>query len=95
MDTEKVVVRLTPDAVAVLETLVESGDYSNLSEVVMAAISDFISEKFLPEQIGEILERHSENTVLAPSDIMEAGDSAELNDQIKDAVKNYIRNRMG
>ncbi|UAL07790.1 MAG: hypothetical protein KRP56_00535 [Candidatus Methanogranum gryphiswaldense] len=92
--TERVVVRLTPDTIAVLDTLVQSGEFSSLSDVIMGAIKDFISKKFTAEEISKVLEELPNKKIIDPESLMESGTPTDMDAAVRAAVGNYVRNRM-
>jgi Arc/MetJ-type ribon-helix-helix transcriptional regulator len=92
--TERVAVRLTPDTVAVLDTLVRSGEFSSMSDVVMAALREFIDSRFKAEDIHRILEDASKKKAIDPESLIAPSDTADLDEAIKAAVSGYVRDRI-
>lgn len=92
--TERITVRLSSDTVAILRTLVESGNYPNLSDVVREAIDEFISIKFTPENISMIMVEIPKKRAAELEDLIKEGDAVSMEDAIRSAVTEYIRSRM-
>ena len=94
VNTERVTVRIPSDKVAILEHLVEDGNYENLSDVVREAIDTFINSKFTPENIAKITIDIPKGNVVELESLVKNGDSVSLDDAIRNAVREYTRARM-
>lgn len=92
--TERFYVRLTSETVAVLNTFVESGDYSSLNEVIMSAINEFITSRLSPEDISRLLQAESERKPIDPKSVMAEDDGVRMEDAIKAAVEKFVREKM-
>ncbi|NLU45990.1 MAG: hypothetical protein GXX87_03510 [Euryarchaeota archaeon] len=90
---EKVIIRLTSDTVEVLETLIRSGDFPNLSEIMMKAVEEFIDSRFTAEDIVNVLDG-SERESFSPDQFTDPSDGADLDTAVRTAVSTYIKNRM-
>ncbi|MDD3351948.1 MAG: ribbon-helix-helix domain-containing protein [Candidatus Methanomethylophilaceae archaeon] len=92
--TERVTVRLSSDTLAVLRTLVDSGEYQNLSEILREAIEDFISIRFTPDNISKILVEIPKKRATELENLVKEGDAVSMDDAVRNAVTEYIRSKM-
>ncbi|MDR3075301.1 MAG: hypothetical protein LBU30_04605 [Candidatus Methanoplasma sp.] len=92
--TERIIVRLTPDVMIVLQALVDRGDYGSLSEAVSDAIHKMISLKFTPKEISKIQNEHSMEKRFDMESLLTDGDPVSIDKAVKKAVAEYIRSRM-
>ncbi len=92
--TERVTVRLSSDTLAVLRTLVDSGEYQNLSEILREAIEDFISIRFTPDNISKILVEIPKKRATELENLVKEGDAISMDDAVRNAVTEYIRSKM-
>ena len=91
---EKVTVRLTSDSVRLLQSLVDRGDFPNLSEVVRNAIDEFVGDRFPPGSIVDIDESAHDDGVIELSALVHGNNTMLMGEAVQDAVREYIRNRM-
>ena len=91
---EKVTVRLTSDTVRLLQSLVDRGDFPNLSEVVRNAIDEFVGDRFPPGSIVDIDEFAHDDGVIELSALVHGNNTMLMGEAVQDAVREYIRNRM-
>ena len=90
---ERITVRLPTDKLALLESLVGTGDYDNLSDVVRDAIELFIEQNFTPDNISKITVELPKGNVLELESLIKNGDSVSMDDAIRNAVREYTRAR--
>lgn len=93
VSTEKVIVRLPPDTIRLLQELVDRGEFPNLSEAVRSAVDQFIDGHFSPDSIIEILEEPSDDGIIEMSALVH-GDASVMGVAVQDAVREYIRARI-
>ena len=91
---EKVTVRLTSDTVRLLQSLVDRGDFPNLSEVVRNAIDEFVGDRFPLGSIVDIDESAHDDGVIELSALVHGNNTMLMGEAVQDAVREYIRNRM-
>ncbi|MDR2846084.1 MAG: hypothetical protein LBV63_02260 [Candidatus Methanoplasma sp.] len=90
---DRVTARIPDDIIAVLQSLVDRGEFANLQEVVQEAIRRFVSSEFTSEQISQILmDRQKEDKVKMEA-LMGDG-STTMDEAVKKAVSEYVRSRM-
>jgi Arc/MetJ-type ribon-helix-helix transcriptional regulator len=91
---DKVTARLPDDIIAVLQTLVDKGEFANLQEVIQEAIRRFVSSEFTSEQISQILmDRQKEDKI--KMEVLMGDGSITMDEAVKKAVSEYVRSRMG
>ena len=90
---ERITVRLPTDKLVLLESLVGTGDYDNLSDVVRDAVEQFIENRFTPENISKITVDLPKGNVLELETLIKNGDSVSMDDAIRNAVREYTRAR--
>jgi Arc/MetJ-type ribon-helix-helix transcriptional regulator len=93
-DSERVTVRLLSKDLKVLESLVRSGKYATLSDVIRAAINNFIETQFAPNHISKITIELPKGNYIELEKIVKGGDSVSVEDAIRNAVREYIQNRV-
>ncbi len=92
-DSARITIRLSKSAADKLQRLVEEGEYKNISDVVRAAIEDFLAVKFAPQNIERVSVDLPKKTVAMLVELVESGDveAVNLDDAIRLAVKEYVR----
>lgn len=92
-ETERVTVRLLSKDLKALESLVRDGKYATLSDVIRAAINNFIEMQFAPNHISKITVDLPKGNHVDLEKIVISGDSVSVEDAIRNAVREYIKNR--
>ena len=92
-DSARITIRLSKDAAERLQKLVEEGEYKNLSDVVRAAIEEFLGLKFSPQSVERVRVDLPKKTVRMLESLVESGEveAVSLDDAIRMAVKEYVR----
>lgn len=93
-DTERITVRIPTERVQALQTLVESGKYSTVSDAIRAAIDAFVDRHFTPEYIERVTVELPKGNVVELEGLVHEGDSISVDDAIRTAVREYIRKRI-
>ncbi|MDY0293081.1 MAG: CopG family transcriptional regulator [Candidatus Methanomethylophilaceae archaeon] len=91
---ERVTVRLPAETLQVLMSLVDSGQYPNISDVIRTAVDEFIDARFTPENISKITVDLPRSKVVELESLVKNGDSVSLDDAVRNAVREYVRTRM-
>ena len=91
--SDRITVRLTPEAHAKLAKLVEEGDYRNVSDVVRHAIDFYLNKKFPPEHIEKVMVDVPKTNMNDLQTLVHDGDSVSVDDAIRNAVREYVRKR--
>ena len=92
--TEKIIVRLAPDKIVLLQALVNRGEYDSLSETVSDAINRMIESELTPDEVSKILKEHDMKTEIKMESLLAKGDPESMDDAVKRAVKEYVKTRM-
>jgi Arc/MetJ-type ribon-helix-helix transcriptional regulator len=92
--TERVTVRLSSDTLAVLRTLIDSGEYQNLSDIVRQAIDEFVAARFTPDNISKITVEIPKKRAVELESLVKEGDAVSMDDAVRNAVTEYIRSKM-
>lgn len=92
---ERVTVRMSSDVVEKLQKMVDSSVYGNISDVIRAAVDEFLSNRFTPENLSKVTVELPKTKVLELESLVRDGDSISLDDAIRNAVREYTRTRAG
>ena len=93
MDSEKFLVRISPDTVLLLQTLVDRGAYDSLASGVSDAIEKMIESKLSAEEIEKILEEHVRRKPFRMESLLSDGDPVSMEEAVKTAVREYVKSR--
>ncbi|MCL2318343.1 MAG: hypothetical protein FWC44_04775 [Methanomassiliicoccaceae archaeon] len=92
--TEKIIVRVSPDTVTILQELVDRREFGSLSESVADAIKEMIASKLTDEEIAKILSEHAREKPLKMETLLTDDDKESMDEAVKKAVRGYVRARM-
>ena len=92
-ELQKVTVRIPSETVVLLQELVDRGEFHSMADAVNHAVEDLVGSKFTPEDRIEIVS-HSEDNVLEIGALIQGGADPLAGDEIRDAVRAYVRSRM-
>ena len=92
--TEKIIVRLTPENIALLQALVDRGEYSSLSESVSDAIDQMIMSKFTSKEISRISKEAVREHPVDMESLLTDGDPVSMDEAVNKAVTDYIKTRL-
>ena len=93
-ESERVTIRIPAERVEALQSLVESGKFSTISDAVRAAIDRFVEDEFTPEYIEKVMIELPKGNVVELKQLVHDGDSISIDDAIRNAVREYIRRKM-
>ncbi len=93
-DTKRITVRIPVSMAEELEEIVTRDNYSNVSEVIRAALDSFIRTKNSPDYISNVTVALPKKNVDDIKDLVNEGDSIDVDDAIRNAVREYIRDRI-
>lgn len=93
-ESGRVTIRIPAEKLDVLQKLVEAGTYDTLSDVVRAAIDDFVDEKLTPEHIERMTVEFPKGNIVELRELVHSGDSVSIEDAIRNAVREYLRSRL-
>ena len=89
--TERITLRLPADSIILLKSMVDDGDYHDISEAVRDAIDSFIKSRMTVEEMIEARSRCSMEDV-SLDDLVSSDD--DIDAAIKDAVKAYLERKL-
>ena len=93
-ESERVTIRVPKDKLDILQGLVDSGQYSNTSDVIRAAIDSFVEAKFTPEHITRMTVELPKGNVVKLEELVHDGDAISVDDAVRNAVREYVRKRL-
>ena len=91
--SDRITVRLSPEAHAMLAKLVEEGDHRNVSDVVRHAIDFYLDKQFPPNHIEKVMVDVPKTNMNDLQSLVHDGDSVSVDDAIRNAVREYVRKR--
>lgn len=91
---EKITVRLSPDVMALLQAIVDRGDYESLADCIFEAIKNMIGEKFTPKEISKILSETVREKPIDMESLLTDGDPVSMEEAVKKAVSEYVKNKL-
>lgn len=92
--TDRVTVRLSAEQIALIQHLVDSGEFETVTDVVREAMDQFLSTRFSPENIRRIMVEIPKDSALKLETLVNDGDSVSFDDAIRNAVREYTRSRL-
>lgn len=93
--TERVTIRLSPETMDLLQTLVDDGQFHSLSDAVACAVDEFIGSRITPERISEVVSAPPCRNVIEMEALVHDGSALMMGDAVRDAVREYVRTRRG
>ena len=94
-DPERVTVRMPGEAYELMQQLIDGDKYESVSDVIRAAVDDFLAKRFTPENVEKVTVDLPKTKVLELESLVRDGDSISLDDAIRNAVREYTRARAG
>lgn len=92
--TERITIRLPTAKIETLQSLVDQGLYSNISDAIRQAIDDMLYDRDSPENIRKVTVELPSTKVIELESLVKDGDSVSLDDAIRNAVREYTRVRV-
>ena len=92
-DPERVTVRMPGEAYELMQQLIDGDKYESVSDVIRAAVDDFLAKRFTPENVEKVTVDLPKTKVLELESLVRDGDSISLDDAIRNAVREYTRAR--
>lgn len=93
VSNERITVRLPSDKLELMQSLVGTDGYDNLSDVVRDAVDLFIDVNFTSDNISKVTVDLPKGNVMELESLIREGDSVSLDDAIRNAVREYTRAR--
>ncbi|MCL2712722.1 MAG: ribbon-helix-helix protein, CopG family [Methanomassiliicoccaceae archaeon] len=92
--TERITVRLPSDMAEQIQKLVDSGEYSSVSDVIRESLESFLSIRFPAGSVNKVVVELPRSKVMELETLVQDGESISLDDAIRDAVREYTRARL-
>jgi len=92
--TERITVRLPSETAEMIQKLVDSGEYSSVSDVIREALESFLSIRFPSGGANKVIVELPRSKVMELETLINDGESISLDDAIRDAVREYTRARL-
>ena len=93
-ESDRVTIRIPPEKIHSLQTLVKKGEFDTISDAIRAAIDRFIDQKFAPDYIRKLTIELPKGNVIHLEQLVKSGDSVSIEDAIRNAVREYVRRRV-
>ena len=93
-ESDRVTIRIPPEKIHALESLVKKGEFDTISDAIRAAIDRFIDQKFAPDYIRKLTIELPKGNVVDLQQLVKSGDSVSIEDAIRNAVREYVRKRL-
>ena len=94
LESVRITIRISGEAYKKLEELLKSGEFKNMSEVIRAAIQEFIKSRFTPPNISKIPVELPKNVMDNIEVLIESVDAVNKEDLIRMAVRDYVSRRI-
>ena len=93
-ESDRVTIRIPPEKIHSLQTLVKKGEFDTISDAIRAAIDRVIAQKVAPAYIRKLTIELPKGNVVDLQSLVKAGDSVSIEDAIRNAVREYVRKRV-
>ncbi|HEU12476.1 MAG: ribbon-helix-helix protein, CopG family [Thermoplasmata archaeon] len=94
LESVRITIRISGDAYKKLDELVKKGEFKNMSEVIRAAIQEFIKSRFTPPNVSKIPVELPKTVIDNIEILIESGDAVNKEDLIRMAVRDYVNRRV-
>ncbi|MCL2785788.1 MAG: ribbon-helix-helix protein, CopG family [Methanomassiliicoccaceae archaeon] len=91
---ERITVRLPPDTAELVQRLVDSGKFQNVSDVIREALDEFLRVRFPSGNVERVTVELPKAKVIELESLVQDGDSVSMDDAIRNAVREYTRSRI-
>src|SRR3990172_3878372 len=92
-ESDRVTIRIPPEKIHSLQSLVKKGEFDTISDAIRAAIDRFIDQKFAPDYIRKLTIELPTGTVIPLEAVVKAGGSVSVGGAVRNAVREYVRRR--
>jgi Arc/MetJ-type ribon-helix-helix transcriptional regulator len=92
--TERITIRISSQKSALLQAMVDSGEFQNISDVIRTAIDEFLQERSSSDNIQKVRVELPRAKVIELEALIKDGDSVSMDDAIRNAVREYTRTRV-
>lgn len=94
VSTERVTIRITKEQLLLIQNLIDSGKFDTMTDVVKTALDEFLGKYFSPENIQKVTVDLPKGNMIQLEELVRDGDSISIDDAIRNAVREYTRNRV-
>ncbi|MDI6916730.1 MAG: hypothetical protein QMC80_02910 [Thermoplasmatales archaeon] len=92
--TEKITVRLTPDQIDTLNTIVKQEKLGSVSEAIRGSVEEFIKSRITPVQGAQIEVKFPRGDLRKINVIVECEEFLSAQELIRTAVKEYVNKKV-
>lgn len=92
--TEKITVRLTPDQIDTLNTIVKQEKFGSISEIIRKSVEGFIKNQITPLKGKSVEVKFPKEDVRKINVIVECGEFLSAQELIRAAVKGYVNKKL-
>ncbi|MGN1044487.1 MAG: CopG family transcriptional regulator [Candidatus Methanomethylophilaceae archaeon] len=92
--SERVTVRITKEQLLLIQDLIDKGKFDTMTEVVVSALDEFLGKYYSPENIQKVTVDLPRGNMVRLEELVRDGDSVSIDDAIRNAVREYTRNRI-
>ncbi|MBA3045422.1 MAG: ribbon-helix-helix domain-containing protein [Candidatus Thermoplasmatota archaeon] len=93
-DSERVTIRIPKDRLDVLQHMVETGQFPNISDAIRAAIDSFIDTQFTPDHIKKLTLELPKLHHVSLEELVHSGDAISVDEAVRNAVREYVKLRL-
>ncbi len=93
-DQSRITVRLSPDSLRKINTLISEGKYKNISEFIRESIDSHLEELMSTGPSQKMALRLGRNEITYIEEMVKKGMAVDSEDLIRSAVRDYIRTRI-
>ena len=92
--SERVTVRITKEQLLLIQDLIDKGKFGTMTEIVVSALDEFLGKYYSPENIRKVTVDLPKGNMIRLEELVRDGDSISIDDAIRNAVREYTRNRV-
>ena len=92
--SERVTVRITKEQLLLIQDLIDKGKFGTITEIVVSALDEFLGKYYSPENIRKVTVDLPKGNMIRLEELVRDGDSISIDDAIRNAVREYTRNRV-
>lgn len=92
--SERVTVRITKEQLLLIQDLIDRGKFGTMTEIVVSALDEFLGKYYSPENIRKVTVDLPKGNMIRLEELVRDGDSISIDDAIRNAVREYTRNRV-
>ena len=92
--SERVTVRITKEQMLLIQDLIDKGKFGTMTEIAVSALDEFLGKYYSPENIRKVTVDLPKGNMIRLEELVRDGDSISIDDAIRNAVREYTRNRV-